>query len=105
MSAKCSMDFFSTAMCGVLAVICGPRTVMCGVPSTICGPQTVMCGPNSTYNEAPFAKHQFFVITITKPKRFFMGALVGALFTRNTNKTNDKQAVNRGYDSESGTTI
>ena len=33
-----------------------------------------------------------------------MGALVGALFTRNTNKTNNKQRVNRGYDSESGTT-
>lgn len=33
-----------------------------------------------------------------------MGAFVGALFTRNTNKTNNKQHVNRGYDSESGTT-
>lgn len=32
-----------------------------------------------------------------------MGALVGALFTRNTSKTNDKQGVNRGYDSESAT--
>ncbi|TYL44172.1 hypothetical protein [Dickeya sp. ws52] len=42
---------------------------------------------------------------ITKTKRFFMGAFVGALFTINTNKTNDKQHVNRGYDSESGTTI
>ncbi|ECH8975131.1 hypothetical protein QF32_19955 [Salmonella enterica subsp. enterica] len=41
------------------------------------------------------------MITITKPKRFFMGALVGALFTINTNKTNNKQHVNRGYDSES----
>ncbi|OQR46460.1 hypothetical protein BW261_01295 [Klebsiella aerogenes] len=45
------------------------------------------------------------MITITKIKRFFMGALVGALFERNTNKTNNKQRVNRGYDSESGTTI
>lgn len=27
-----------------------------------------------------------------------MGALVGALFTRNTNKTNNKQCVSRGYD-------
>ncbi|EKS3773234.1 hypothetical protein QBZ69_004024 [Salmonella enterica] len=34
-----------------------------------------------------------------------MGALVGALVTRNTNKTNNKQHLNRGYDSESGTTI
>lgn len=34
-----------------------------------------------------------------------MGALVGALFARNTNKTNNKQRVSRGYDSESGTTI
>ena len=33
-----------------------------------------------------------------------MGAFVGALFVRNTNKTNNKQHVNRGYDSESGTT-
>ncbi len=48
-------------------------------------------------------KYRFFVITHTKPKRFFMGAFVGALFTRNTNKTNSKQYVNRGYDSESGT--
>ncbi|ETA85286.1 Uncharacterised protein [Salmonella enterica] len=30
---------------------------------------------------------------------------MGALFTRNTNKTNNKQYVNRGYDSESGTTF
>lgn len=30
-----------------------------------------------------------------------MGAFVGALFVRNTNKTNNKQHVNRGYDSES----
>ncbi|ECB4197913.1 hypothetical protein EW906_21615 [Salmonella enterica subsp. enterica serovar Bijlmer] len=44
------------------------------------------------------------MITITKPKRFFMGAFVGALFPKNTNKTNSKQHVNRGYDSESGTT-
>ncbi|TLV23433.1 hypothetical protein FE839_01540 [Klebsiella indica] len=44
------------------------------------------------------------MITLTKPKRFFMGAFVGALFTRNTNKTNNKQRVNREYDSESGTT-
>ncbi|EBH8752252.1 hypothetical protein CRQ30_04005 [Salmonella enterica subsp. houtenae serovar 44:z4,z23:-] len=45
------------------------------------------------------------MITITKIKRFFMGALVGALLEQNTNKTNNKQHVNRGYDSESGTTI
>lgn len=32
-----------------------------------------------------------------------MGALVGALFTGNVNKTNNKQHVNRGYDSESAT--
>ena len=31
-----------------------------------------------------------------------MGAFVGALFPRNTNKTNNKQHLNRGYDSESG---
>ncbi|EBH8352508.1 hypothetical protein GS032_004279 [Salmonella enterica] len=43
------------------------------------------------------------MITLTKPKRFFMGAFVGALFERNTNKTNNKQHVNRGYDSESAT--
>ncbi|APQ83304.1 hypothetical protein LTSEWAN_6150 [Salmonella enterica subsp. enterica serovar Wandsworth str. A4-580] len=30
-----------------------------------------------------------------------MGAFVGALFVRNTNKTNNKQHVNREYDSES----
>ncbi|EBY0373578.1 hypothetical protein DUP93_12790 [Salmonella enterica subsp. enterica serovar Toulon] len=47
--------------------------------------------------------HQFFVITLKKPKRFFMGAFVESLFTRNTNKTNNKQSVNRGYNSESGT--
>ncbi|ASG74377.1 hypothetical protein DLB95_27270 [Salmonella enterica subsp. diarizonae] len=50
----------------------------------------------------PLTKQRFFVITLTKPKRFFMGAFVGALFERNTNKTNNKQHVNRGYDSESG---
>ncbi|EAW0681537.1 hypothetical protein EQ62_14860 [Salmonella enterica subsp. enterica] len=83
--------FFSAAMCG-------PQTV-------ICGPQTVMCGPDSTHNEAPTLKQRFFVITLTKLKRFFMGAFVGALFTKNTNKTNNKQHVNRGYDSESGTTF
>ncbi|EBJ0777534.1 hypothetical protein EER74_11935 [Salmonella enterica subsp. enterica] len=44
------------------------------------------------------------MIAITKLKRFFMGALVGALLEQNTNKTNNKQHVNRGYDSESGTT-
>ncbi|MFP1786170.1 hypothetical protein [Lonsdalea quercina] len=42
--------------------------------------------------------------TITKTKRFFMGALVGALFGHFYNKTNNKQYVNRGDDSESGTT-
>ncbi|EAB9447396.1 hypothetical protein CSU32_24625 [Salmonella enterica subsp. diarizonae] len=45
------------------------------------------------------------MITLTKPKRFFMGAFVGALFERNTNKTNNKQHVNRGYVPESGTTF
>ncbi|TNH42788.1 hypothetical protein EP164_14780 [Photorhabdus luminescens subsp. sonorensis] len=50
-----------------------------------------------------YLKYRFFVITITKQKRFFVGAFAGALFERNTNKTNDKQHVNRGYDSESGT--
>ncbi|ECJ2253140.1 hypothetical protein FNO22_03500 [Salmonella enterica subsp. salamae] len=44
------------------------------------------------------------MIRLTKTKRFYMGAFVGALFERNTNKTNNKQHVNRGYDSESGTT-
>ena len=34
-----------------------------------------------------------------------MGALVGALFGYFFNKTNNKQHVNRGYDSESGTTL
>ncbi|MBZ7502671.1 hypothetical protein FMJ34_04175 [Klebsiella michiganensis] len=29
-------------------------------------------------------------------------AFVGVLFSRNTNKTNNKQHVNRRYDSESG---
>ncbi|EAM1086500.1 hypothetical protein EP554_02785 [Salmonella enterica] len=43
------------------------------------------------------------MITITKLKRFFMGALVGTLLEQNTNKTNNKQHVNRGYDSESAT--
>lgn len=64
-----------------------------------------MCEPNSTYNEAPTLKQRFFVITLTKTKRFYMGALVGALIQRNTNKTNNKQHLNRGYDPESGTTI
>ncbi|HAE4697476.1 TPA_asm: hypothetical protein GNC35_003704 [Salmonella enterica subsp. enterica serovar Enteritidis] len=40
----------------------------------------VMCGPDSTHNETPPLKQRFFVITIAKIKRFFMGALVGALF-------------------------
>ena len=60
---------------------------------------------NPHITKPPFAKWRFFVITITKQKRFFMGAFVGALFTRNANKTNNKQCVNREYDSESGTTI
>lgn len=34
-----------------------------------------------------------------------MGALVGALITRNANKTNEKQRVSLEYNSESGTTI
>ncbi|EDW0654493.1 hypothetical protein JU54_004055 [Salmonella enterica subsp. enterica serovar Weslaco] len=45
------------------------------------------------------------MITITKTKRFFMGAFVGALFVRNINKTKNKHHLNRRYDSESGTTI
>ncbi|EAQ1856542.1 hypothetical protein E2V56_08175 [Salmonella enterica] len=45
------------------------------------------------------------MIALTKSKRFFMGAFVGALFERNISKTNNKQHVNRGYDSESGTTF
>lgn len=97
--------FFSAAMCGVSLTICRPQAVMCGVPATVCGPQVVMCGPDSTHNEPPLAKCRFFVITLTKPKRYFMGAFVGALFARNINKTNNKQHVNRGYDSESGTTF
>lgn len=46
----------------------------------------------------------FIVITITKPKRYFIGAFAGALFAININKNNKKHCVNRGYDSESGTT-
>ncbi len=64
-----------------------------------------MCGPDSTHKGAPTLKQRFFVITITKTKRFFMGAFVGALFVRNPYKTNNKQRISRGYDSESGTTI
>lgn len=43
---------------------------------------------------------------ITKPHSLnndFLWGLRGALFTRNTNNTNNKQHVNRGYDSESAT--
>ncbi|AYH00021.1 hypothetical protein F6Q07_21980 [Pectobacterium parmentieri] len=43
--------------------------------------------------------------TITKPKRFFMGAFVGALTDHFPNKNNNKQRVNREYDPESGTTF
>ncbi|MDA8518764.1 hypothetical protein [Citrobacter sp. Igbk 16] len=39
-----------------------------------------------------------------KTKRFYMGGM-GALFARNFNKTNNKQHIIRGYDSECGTTI
>ncbi|WP_263058699.1 hypothetical protein [Pectobacterium sp. F1-1] len=42
--------------------------------------------------------------TITKTKRFFMGAFMGALLDRLSNKNNNKQHVNRKYDPESGTT-
>ncbi|POE07561.1 hypothetical protein BV921_19400 [Pectobacterium odoriferum] len=42
---------------------------------------------------------------ITKTKRFFMGAFVGALLDRFSNKNNNKQQVNREYDPESGTTF
>ncbi|CPR14112.1 hypothetical protein BN1221_00519 [Brenneria goodwinii] len=34
-----------------------------------------------------------------------MGTFMGALLERNTNKTNNKQHVNRGYDSESATDL
>jgi hypothetical protein len=34
-----------------------------------------------------------------------MGALMGALLGHFINKINNKQQINRGYDSESGTTI
>ncbi|ATO31880.1 hypothetical protein E4659_05150 [Dickeya dianthicola] len=44
------------------------------------------------------------MITITKIKRFFMGALVGALILTFFNEIKEKQYVNRGYDPESGTT-
>lgn len=64
-----------------------------------------MCGSDSTHKGAPTLKQQFFVITITKTKRFFMGALVGALILTFFNKTSNKQHLNRGYNSESGTTI
>lgn len=53
----------------------------------------------------PLAKHRFFVITITKTKRFFMGAFVGALFVKNTSKTKNKHHLNRRYDSESAPLI
>ncbi|WP_220669630.1 hypothetical protein [Pectobacterium parmentieri] len=42
--------------------------------------------------------------TITKTKRFFMGAFMGAQLDRFSNKNNNKQQVNREYDPESGTT-
>ncbi|ECH9260476.1 hypothetical protein AVA06_003903 [Salmonella enterica subsp. enterica] len=41
------------------------------------------------------------MITLIKTKRCLMGAFVGALFARKTNKTNNKQHLNREYDSES----
>ncbi|PWC17085.1 hypothetical protein DDT52_16195 [Brenneria roseae subsp. roseae] len=61
-----------------------------------------MCEPSSTHNEAPLLKQRFFVTTITKIKRFVMGALVGALIPTFFNETKWKQHLNRGYDSESG---
>jgi hypothetical protein len=64
-----------------------------------------MCGLDSTHNEASTLKHRFFVITITKIKRFFMGALVGALILTFFNETKEKHHLNRRYDSESGTKI
>ena len=64
-----------------------------------------MCGPNSTHNEAPPLKRRFLVIIITKIQRFFMGALVGALFGLIDNKVNNLQCVGCRGDSESGTTI
>ena len=39
---------------------------------------------------------------IAKTKRFFMGALVGALFQQLLNETKMEQWVKLGYDSESG---
>lgn len=83
----------------------GFSTAICGVPFTICEPQTVMCGPNSTHNEAHLLKRQFLVMIITKIQRFFMGALVGALYEQLANKNMNKQHVNYKGDSESGTTI
>lgn len=57
------------------------------------------------FNLVIATKTPFFVITITKTKRFFMGALVGALILTFLNETKGKQHLNRGYDSESGTTF
>jgi hypothetical protein len=48
--------------------------------------------------------YAIFVIPSQNQSDFFVGAFMGAIFTRNTNKTNKKHHVNRGYDSESGTT-
>lgn len=65
----------------------------------------MMLGYLNCFMMTSLANCRLFVKIITKPKQFFMGAFMGALFTRNRNKTNNKQYVNRGYDSESGTTI
>ncbi|EBY6090938.1 hypothetical protein CSP33_04655 [Salmonella enterica subsp. enterica serovar Infantis] len=64
--------------------------------------ELVICGVDATYNEA-LPLNTYFRDNSHKNKAIFYGAFVGALFTRNTNKTNNKQHVNRGYDSESAT--
>ncbi|RNW26800.1 hypothetical protein B9081_004375 [Citrobacter werkmanii] len=58
----------------------------------------MMLGYLNCFMMTSLANCRLFVKIITKPKQFFMGAL----FTRNRNKTNNKQHVNRGYNSESG---
>lgn len=62
----------------------------------------VIHGPNSTHNKAPTRKTTIFCDNNHKNEVIIYGALVGALFPRNANKNNNKQHVNRGYDSESG---
>lgn len=95
--AWCSMD--------ILASLCVEFRALYVDLKLLCvelGPHIVDGIPHIT--KLPTIQHRFFVITITKTKRFFMGALVGALILIFFNKTNNKQYVNRRYDSESGTT-